>query len=253
MSGVLRHGLVQLLGWRATVLQGDPTVNDRWRWLRRHLKPGPLRTLDAGCGTGAFSLHAARVGNTVVGVSFDPAQIQRARDRASLLGLKGAEFREGDLRRLDEDAAALGLFDQVIVFETIEHIKNDQKLLHDLAGLVKPGGTVLLTAPSADHKPLWGETLSETEDGGHVRWGYTHDDLGAMFAKAGLEVTAAEFVSGVVSQKLASLQFALTRVNTHAAWALTLPLRVLHPLDGPLTRWTDYPPLSVGIVGRKPP
>lgn len=248
----MRNTLVKLLGWRATVLQGDPSVTDRWRWLERHLRPGPLRTLDAGCGTGAYTLHAARVGNRAVGVSFDPAQIRRARDRAEILGIKDVEFRTGDLRRLDVDAADLGLFDQVIVFETIEHILDDQKLIDDLAGLMKPGGTLLLTAPYTHHKPLWGESLSETEDGGHVRWGYTHDDLRKMFTTAGLEVTAAEFISGFVSQKLASLQFGLTRVHTHGAWGVTFPLRVFHRLDGPLTRWTGYPHLSVGVVGRKP-
>ncbi len=248
----MRNALVNLLGWRATVLQGDPSVTDRWRWLKRHLKPGPLRTLDAGCGTGAYTLFAATVGNRAVGVSFDPAQIRRARDRAGILGIAHVEFRVGDLRRLGDDAPALGLFDQVIVFETIEHILDHQKLIDDLAGLLKPGGTVLLTAPYKHHKPLWGESLSETEDGGHVRWGYTHDELRAMFATAGLEVTAEEFISGLVSQKLASLQFGLTRVNTHGAWGLTLPLRVFHRLDGPLTRWTGYPHLSVGVVGRKP-
>jgi SAM-dependent methyltransferase len=248
----MRNTLVRLLGWRATVLQGDPTVIDRWRWLKRHLKPGPLRTLDAGCGTGAYTLYAAKIGNSAVGVSFDPAQITRARARAAILGISSIEFREGDLRKLDESATSLGTFDQIIVFETIEHIKNDQKLVDDLAALLKPGGVILLTAPYAHHRALWGEKLSEIEDGGHVRWGYTHEELRAIFERAGLKVVAEEYVSGLVSQKLASLQFGLGRLNPHSAWGLTFPLRVLHPLDGPLTRLTSYPHLSVGVVGCKP-
>ena len=247
----MRNTLVRMLGWRATILQGDPSVIDRWRWLKRHLKPGPLRTLDAGCGSGAYTLYAAKLGNEAVGVSFDPAQIERARGRATLLGLDNVSFRQGDLRRLDEDAGSLGTFDQIIVFETIEHIKNDQKLVNDLAAVLKPGGAILLTAPYTHHRPLWGETVSETEDGGHVRWGYTHDDVRGLFEAAGLEVAAEEYVSGLVSQKLASLQFGLTRVHPRGAWGVTLPLRLLHPLDGPLTRLTGYPHLSVGVVGRK--
>jgi SAM-dependent methyltransferase len=248
----IRNTLVRLLGWRATVLQGDPTVTDRWHWLKHHLKPGPLRTLDAGCGTGAYTLYAAKVGNKAVGISFDHAQIARARARAAILGITSIEFREGDLRKLDEAAGALGTFDQVIVFETIEHLTNDQKLIDDLAALLKPGGTILLTAPYRHHRALWGEKLSESEDGGHVRWGYTHEDVRALFEQAGLQVVAEEYVSGLVSQKLASLQFGLGRVSPRGAWGLTFPLRVLHPLDGPLTRLTSYPHLSVGVVGRKP-
>jgi hypothetical protein len=35
--------LLRLVGWRALFLQGDPLVYDRFIWLRRHLRPGPLR------------------------------------------------------------------------------------------------------------------------------------------------------------------------------------------------------------------
>jgi SAM-dependent methyltransferase len=248
----MRNTLTRVLGWRATILQGDPSVVDRWRWLKRHLRGGPLRTLDAGCGSGAYTMYAARIGNHAVGVSFDPAQITRAQSRAALLGLTNIEFRTGDLRRLDEHAADLGTFDQVILFETIEHIKNDQKVVDDVARLMNPGGTLLLTAPYKNHHPLWGETVTDVEDGGHVRFGYTHEELRAILGRSGLEVVAEEFVSGLVTQKLAALQFGLTRLNTYAAWAATFPLRVLHPLDGPLTRLTSYPHLSVAVVGRKP-
>jgi SAM-dependent methyltransferase len=248
----MRNALVRMLGWRATVLQGDPSVTDRWRWLQRHLRPGSLRTLDAGCGTGAYTLYAATVGNQAVGVAFDSAQVRRAEDRARILGIANTEFHVGDLRELDRFGPSLGTFDQVIVFETIEHIMNDQKLIDDLVARLKPGGTILLTAPYKHHKALWGEKLSEVEDGGHVRWGYTHEDVRAIFERSGLEIVAEEYISGVVTQKLASLQFGLTRIHSQGAWGLTLPLRVFHPLDGPLTRVTGYPHLSVGVVGRKP-
>ena len=118
---------------------------------------------------------------------------------------------------------------------------------------LNPGGIHLLTVHTTkEHKPLWGEKLSETEDGGHVRWGHSHDDVGGLLKESGLEVVAEEYISGLVSQKLSRLQFGLTRIHSQAAWGVTLPLRVLLPLDGPLTRATGYPHLSVGVVGRKP-
>jgi 2-polyprenyl-6-hydroxyphenyl methylase/3-demethylubiquinone-9 3-methyltransferase len=139
--------LISILGWRAMFLQGDPLVYDRLRWLRRHLRPGPLRTLDAGCGNCAFTLYAARIGNEAVGVSFDAANNRKAIARAAMLGLPGARFVQGDLRQLDTMRAELGAFDQVICLETIEHIMDDRKLARDLNAMLKPGGRLFLSAP----------------------------------------------------------------------------------------------------------
>jgi SAM-dependent methyltransferase len=248
----MSHALVRLIGWPATILHGDTTVVDRWGWLRRHLRPGPLRTLDAGCGAGAFTMYAARRGNQAVGVAFDARDIRAAAERAALLRIPAVRFIAGDLRRLDEFGPALGDFDQVLLFETIEHIRDDRKLLADLAARLVPGGRLLLTAPSKHHHALWGERVSAHEDGGHVRWGYTHQELRELFGRCGLEVLSEEYISGLVSQTIASLTFGLRRINLKVAWAATLPLRIFHPLDLPLTRLTRYPYLSIGVVGRKP-
>jgi hypothetical protein len=136
--------------------------------------------------------------------------------------------------------------------ETLEHILNDTKVLSDLCALLRPGGTLLVTVPSIDHHPLWGETVSEYEDGGHVRWGYSHEELAKMFRSCGLEVLSQDYISGFVSQKQASLEFGLRQYNTLLAKGATLPLRLFHFLDEPLTKLFSYPHLSLGVVGRKP-
>src|SRR6476646_5828223 len=80
--GSVRDAIVRILGWRLLLVTGDPCVLDRWLWLRRHLRPGPLRTLDAGAGNGAFSMYAARLGNRVVAASFSADELEQARGRA---------------------------------------------------------------------------------------------------------------------------------------------------------------------------
>jgi len=57
--------------------------------------------------------------------------------------------------------------------------------VRDLAVLLKPGGAILLTAPFRHHRPLWGERVSEIEDGGHVRWGYTHAEIRDLLEPCG--------------------------------------------------------------------
>lgn len=249
----VRDLLVYLLGWPALVLQQDPPTWDRWRWLRRELRPGALRTLDAGSGSGAFAIYAAERGNVTLGLSLDPVANARAARRASMLGVRRVGFRNADLRQLDVLAPELGAFDQIICLETLEHVLDDAKLLADLSALLRPGGRLLLTTPCARHRPLVGEVLSEVEDGGHVRWGYTTAQLAALLAGAGLEVISEKYLSGIVSQRITDASRRLAgRVGPQLAWSLTAPLRLLTCLDRPLTRMLGYPWLAIGMVGVKP-
>lgn len=244
--------LVRAFGWTVTVLFGDPCVFDRWLFVRKHLRPGPVRTLDAGSGSGAFTMYAAKRGNNALGLSFEERNNLVARERTAILGLENnIDYRTGDLRELDELAEGLGQFDQIICLETIEHILDDAKLLRDLSGLLTPGGRLLLTTPYVGHRALYSERLSDHEDGGHVRWGYSHADLDRLMQQAGLEVVERDYVSGVVSQKITNLYRRLSSVNIHFAWLVTFPLRIAEPLDRPLTRLLRFPYLCVAAVGEK--
>ena len=125
--------LIKIFGQIATVFFGDPAVWNRYLWLKHNLKGDNLRTLDAGCGSGAFALYAAKIGNKVLGISFEERNNVIAGERADILGLKNAKFITGDLNKLGEMRSELGLFDQIICFETIEHIMDDQKLVTNLS------------------------------------------------------------------------------------------------------------------------
>lgn len=249
----MTHRLVRVFGWRSTMLTGDPCVTDRWMFVRRHLRPGPARTLDAGAGNGGFALMAASSGNEVLGLSFADEELARARERAELSGLANVTFRVGDLRRLHEFESEIGTFDQILCLEVIEHLQDDQVLLQRLAGLLRPGGRLLLSAPSADHRPLFTESVSATEDGGHVRWGYSPETIATMLASAGLTVTRQGAVSGYLSQTLTNVMRRGQKINRTVGWAMVFPLRLLQLLDRPVTRALGWPYLSVTAVAVRPP
>jgi SAM-dependent methyltransferase len=248
--------MLRVLGWRSLLIHGDPCVLDRWLWLRRHLRKGGVRTFDAGCGNGGFSIYAARRGNEVVAASFSSREQDDARRRADLVGITGIEFRTLDLRELDDHRSSLGLFDQIICFETIEHVTDDDGLVRLLVAMLKPRGRLLLTTPFDGHRALYSEQQNPTavEDGSHVRYGYSQERLREIARSAGLRVTSEDFISGVVSQKLTDLMRRLTgQLGLPAAWALMLPLRALVILDAPLTRILGYPHLSVALCGERHP
>ena len=210
---------------------------------------GPVRTLDAGCGSGAFTMYASRIGNESLGISIDEREIQTAQERTRILGISNIELIRADLRELDR--FHLGKFDQVICLETIEHITNDEKLVKDFSDLLEPGGRLLLTTPFKHYRPLRGDTLSSLEDGGHVRWGYTHEEIRELFDKCGLDVHIEEYISGYVSQQITSLMRSISTVNARFAWVVVFPLRIFQVFDSPVTRLIGYPYLSIGVVGIK--
>ena len=248
--------MLRVFGWRFLLVTGDPCVLDRWLWLRGRLRPGRMRTFDAGCGNGGYSIFAARRGNDVVAASFSQDEQESARRRADALGVTGVDFRIIDLRELEDHRAALGMFDQIICLETIEHVSDDEGLVKSLAAMLKPGGQLLLSTPFDRHLPLYTENPqpSPQEDGSHVRYGYSQERLAQIVNRAGLEVQDEGFVSGVVSQKLTNLMRRLTaRIGLTPAWVIMLPLRALAIFDKPLTALLGYPDLSVALRAVKRP
>lgn len=246
--------LVKLIGYHATLIHGDSAVFDRYRWLKKNLKAGDWRTLDAGCGSGAFTMYAAKIGNEAVGISFDKRNNEKAAERAKILNISNVSFIDGDLRKLDEMSGAIGKFNQIICFETIEHIINDKKLVGDFFSLLKSGGKLLLTAPYKFYKSLYGDKdkLSTYEDGGHVRCGYTHEEIADLLKKSGFEIEILDYVSGYFSQQVISLQrFLASKINPKLAWLIVMPFRIFQFFDPLMKKVIKYPYLSIAVVAMK--
>lgn len=232
------------------VLFGDPAAFDRWLWLKRELTV-PAKTLDAGCGSGAMALYSAYWGNETLGISFEERNNQIASHRAEILNLNNAKFITGDLRELDKRAKSLNYFDQIICFETIEHIMDDKKLLKDFFNLLNTDGRLFLTAPYKHYRRLPGDHVSSVENGDHVRWGYTHEEITDLLEKAGFTVLKKEYVSGFISQTLVRWHRHLARFNHFFSWIILFPLRVFVVLDPLLAHFLHYPHLSIAVVAEK--
>ncbi len=101
---------------RATVRAGRDAMRDTLlSWLPTNLEG--LRILDAGCGTGALAVEAARRGADVLAIDISPTLIELARERAPRLSCSGCvTFAVGDM--LDP---ALGAFDHVVAMDSLIH------------------------------------------------------------------------------------------------------------------------------------
>jgi magnesium-protoporphyrin O-methyltransferase len=79
------------------------------------------RLLDAGCGTGALSIEAARRGADVVAVDLSPTLVDLARSRVpELRGPGRLTFSDGDML-----APALGKFDYVVAMDSLIHYASE--------------------------------------------------------------------------------------------------------------------------------
>lgn len=114
---------------RATVRAGrDEMRRTLLDWLPADL--GGRRVLDAGCGTGALAMEAARRGAKVVAIDLSPTLIGLARDRTPPISGDGSvSFRVGDM--LDP---GLGRFDHVVAMDSLIHYRTED-LVRALAGL----------------------------------------------------------------------------------------------------------------------
>ena len=103
---------------RATVRAGrDEMRATLLSWLPQDLRGA--RLLDAGCGTGALSIEAARRGAHVVAVDISPTLIDIASSRIPAdIGPQAIRFLAGDM--LDPN---LGRFDFVVAMDSLIHYR----------------------------------------------------------------------------------------------------------------------------------
>ncbi len=180
---------------RTTVRAG----RDRMRatllsWLPQNLHG--MRILDAGCGTGALAVEAARRGAEVVGIDLSPTLVDLARTRLPVDVAERIDLRSGDM--LDP---ALGHFDHVVAMDSIIHYQTEDAV-HALAQLAqRTSGSIVFTF--APRTPLLAAMIS----------------VGRLFPRG----DRAPWLEPMAEEKIAALMAANTALD---AWACGRTQRV---------------------------
>lgn len=104
------------------------------------------RFLDAGCGSGLFSLAAKRLGATVHSFDFDPHSAACARELKRRYFPQDSTWTIDEASVLDKDyLAKLGQFDVVYSWGVLHHTGSMWTALDNVAPLVKPGGALFIS------------------------------------------------------------------------------------------------------------
>jgi len=164
-----------------------------------------LSVLDVGCGGGLIAEPLARLGARVTGLDPAAENVAAARRHAAGQGLDIA-YRAGRVEELAVEGLA---FDAVVCLEVVEHVPDPGAFLAACAGLVRPGGLLLLSTLNRTLKAyllaiIGGEYVLRWLPVGTHRWErfITPDELTRYLRAAGLETPT---IKGLVYSPLADV------------------------------------------------
>jgi 2-polyprenyl-3-methyl-5-hydroxy-6-metoxy-1,4-benzoquinol methylase len=171
-----------------------------WGLLRLWGTRRNLDVLDVGCGFATTPQQIRAAGNRVTGIESSPVAVQKARERIDRVV-------EADLQNFDEVLAAIGdeRFDVIIFADVLEHLAWPIGILKKYIGLLKPGGSVIVSLPNVG---LWSVRLglmfgrfrydeSGVLDRTHLRF-FTRRTAEDMMRSAGLKTVRRMYNPGLV-------------------------------------------------------
>ncbi|HEX8843719.1 MAG TPA: class I SAM-dependent methyltransferase [Pyrinomonadaceae bacterium] len=161
----------------------QPSATARLNFVRevvRSIRAERAAVADLGCGSGVIlsEILCMKPLWTGYGLDISPAAIKYAVKLAARKGVSGrAAFGAGNITSLPYEDKSLDL---VIASEIIEHMPEPEKVLSEMARVLKPLGKLVLTMPLESHTP------------GHIHTLTDGEDLRALCERAGLRVRRLE-------------------------------------------------------------
>ena len=152
-----------------------------------------LRVVDIGSGNGILCAEMAANGFKPVGVEYDAAGVAIAQSQYPNINFYQFGVQDDPKKLLSTEAP----FDAVVSTEVIEHLFSPHLLPIFAAGLLKPGGKLVITTPYHGYlKNLalsifnaWDNHLTAQWHGGHIKF-WSRKTLTQLLKNNGFEVQA---------------------------------------------------------------
>ena len=168
---------------------------------RLGLRPGEW-LLDAGCGGGRHCFGAVERGANVVGLDLDPEGLRLARAGLQKANETGGHKPRGGVVRGDVFALPFPsrAFDRIICSEVMEHVHGYAAVLRELTRVLRPGGTIAVTIPTATTEHLYLRLCDAyfESPGGHIRI-FRPKELSRAMARVGLRIDGVSFAHALHS------------------------------------------------------
>lgn len=140
------------------------------------------------------------------------------------LGLTNVTFEEANVSDVE-----IGTFDAALLLDIIEHLEDEAPLLHALGQAIRPEGTLLISTPTPNFPRMFGREFHEAV--GHVRDGYSVEDVRALLAPFGFEVIQSSYYTRLPSALCCALYYRFLWKNK-LGLILSPFLNALSLLDG---------------------
>lgn len=183
-----------------------------WWWegrreLVRNLLKGKRqkRILDIGCGTGETLsfLHTLYPDAKLYGVDTSATAIRFSKKRGhkNILKAKAEKLPFKD-----------NFFDTVLFLDVLEHIPDDQKVVHEAKRVLKKGGCIIITSPALSF--IWSE--HDTKQGHKRR--YTRRQIRSLAKNASLKTSFISYFNFLFSAPIIAIRL-LSRFRPFSSFA----------------------------------
>jgi SAM-dependent methyltransferase len=144
--------------------------------LANRFFPNARRYLEIGCGNGAVlsALVASRHWEYAVGSDLHPTGLNHARARLP----RNVELVQMDARAIP----IINTFDLTGAFDIIEHVADDESVLHSLRQATTAGGGTIIAVPQ--HPSLW----SRMDEIGHHQRRYRLGEMETKLGRSGFDI-----------------------------------------------------------------